>query len=141
ARLNRAAAAVMERFAVHAATDVTGFGLAGHALSMAVGSGVGFSLGCDKLPQYPHLREMVEAGVTTGSTKPNRAHVAPRLRGTLDKFFDELVHDPQTSGGLLMAIESAQTGALVEALHQTNVTDACVIGEVKPTEEAYLELS
>jgi selenide,water dikinase len=140
ARLNRTAAAVMARFDVHAATDVTGFGLAGHALSMAVGSGVGISIGCDKLPQYPYLREMVEAGVTTGSTKPNRAHVAPRLRGTLDKFWDELVHDPQTSGGLLMAVEGAQAGALVEALREAGVVEACLIGEVKPADEAYLEL-
>jgi selenide,water dikinase len=140
ARLNRTAAEVMARFDVHAATDITGFGLVGHTLSMAIGSGVGISLWCDKLPQYPHVREMVHAGVTTGSTKPNRAWAAPRLRATLDKFWDELVHDPQTSGGLLMAVEGAQAGALVEELHRAGVEHACLIGEVKQAEEAYLEL-
>jgi selenide, water dikinase len=141
ATLNRAAAEVMAQFPVHAATDVTGFGLAGHALSMAVGTGgVGLVVDCDKLPQYPHLREMVEKGVTTGSTKPNRANVAARVRGRLDKFWDELVHDPQTSGGLLMSIESGQAAALVETLHSAGVIHAAIIGEVKSADEAYLEL-
>jgi selenide,water dikinase len=140
ARLNKSAAEVMARFPVHAATDVTGFGLLGHALSMAMGSGVRFVIECGKLPQYPYVREMVEAGVTTGSTRPNRAHVAPRLRGTLDAFWDELVHDPQTSGGLLMSVDATEAASLVEALHRAGVEEACVIGEVKPLDEAYLEL-
>jgi len=141
ARLNKAAAEVMARFSVHAATDVTGFGLAGHALSMAVGtSGVSLSIECDKLPQYPHLREMVEAGVTTGSTKPNRAHVAPKLRASLEKFWDELVHDPQTSGGLLLSVDAGEANALVAALHDAGVSHATIIGEVKSSDEAYLEL-
>jgi selenide,water dikinase len=142
ARLNRTAAEVMARFDVHAATDVTGFGLAGHALSMAVGSGIGISLWCDKLPQYPYLAEMVDKGVTTGSTKPNRAHVAPRLKvkATLDKFWDELVHDPQTSGGLLLAVDAAEAAAVVTALQDAGVEHASHIGEVKQADEAYLEL-
>jgi selenide,water dikinase len=141
ATLNKAAAEVMVRFHVHAATDVTGFGLSGHALSMAAGTGgVGLVIDRDKLPQYPHLQEMVEKGVTTGSTKPNRAHAASRMRGTLNKFWDELVHDPQTSGGLLMSVESGEAAALVEALHSAGVVHAAIIGEVKSADEAYLEL-
>jgi selenide,water dikinase len=142
ATLNRAAAAVMARFSVHAATDVTGFALGGHALSMAVGTGgVGVVLERERLPLYEGLRALVEAGVTTGATKPNRANVAPRLRGApLEKFWDELLHDPQTSGGLLMAVDAGQAQALVEALRTDGVTHAAVIGEVKAADTPYLEL-
>jgi selenide,water dikinase len=139
ARLNRTAAEVMARHQVHAATDITGFGLVGHTLSMAIGSNVGMVLQREKLPLYDHVREMVEAGVTTGSTKPNRAWAAPKLRGTLDKFWDELIHDPQTSGGLL--ISAADGERLVGDLRSAGVVEAAVIGEVKSTNEVYLELS
>jgi selenide,water dikinase len=138
ARLNRAAAEVMARFDVHAATDVTGFGLSGHALEMLGAGGVALTLRREQLPLYAHVREMVDAGVTTGSTKPNRANAATRLRGTLDKFWDELVHDPQTSGGLLIAVSDGQ--ALLAALRDAGVEHAAVIGQAHASDEPYLEI-
>jgi selenide, water dikinase len=142
ATLNREASRVMREFGVHAATDVTGFGLSGHSLSMAIGSGgVGIVFERERLPLYPRVREMVDAGVTTGATKPNCENVKPRLRGdALPKFWDELVHDPQTSGGLLMAVDGDRAGALVEALHAAGVPHASLIGQAKASPEAYLEL-
>lgn len=118
---------------VHAATDVTGFGLLGHARHMAVGSRVGVAIDLARLPLYPHVREMVERGVTTGSTRPNRESVASLLvsERPLDRFWDELVHDPQTSGGLLIAIEAAHAAELLDRLHAAGVADAAQIGEVK----------
>jgi selenide,water dikinase len=140
-RLNKAACETMLRFSVHAATDVTGFGLVGHALGMAAGSdGVALCLERARLPLYPHLAEMVQAGVTTASTKPNRANGEGRVRGALDKFWDELIHDPQTSGGLLIAVEGSEAELLVRALGEAGVPHAAVIGEVVPSQLAYLEL-
>jgi selenide,water dikinase len=143
ATLNRAAATVMCDHLphLHAATDVTGFGLVGHAQHMALGSGVALRFFTAALPLYPHVRRMVEAGVTTGSTKPNRQHAAARLRGgPLDKFWDELVHDPQTSGGLLMAVDSAKVEALVARLREAGVVHATAIGEVLAADDPYLEI-
>jgi selenide,water dikinase len=134
ALLNRAACEAMVRFSPHAGTDVTGFGLVGHARHMAVGSKVGLRFHLSSLPLYPHVREMVEKGVTTGSTKPNRELGAPLVRGKLDKFWDELVHDPQTSGGLLIAVEESRAAELVAA-----IDGAVRIGEAVSGDAPFLE--
>ncbi|MFI5290952.1 MAG: selenide, water dikinase SelD, partial [Polyangia bacterium] len=133
AELNRAASEVMVQLFehVHAATDVTGFGLLGHARNLAVGSRVGLAIDLGSLPLYPHVREMVEKGVTTGSTRPNRESVAPLLRGALSKFWDELVHDPQTSGGMFISASGARADELCRRLVDAGVADATIVGEVK----------
>jgi selenide,water dikinase len=143
ATLNRAACEVMLRHfaAVHAATDVTGFGLVGHALEMALGSRVGLRIELASLPLYPHVGRMVEAGVTTGSTRPNREAGAPYLRGALGKVWDELVHDPQTSGGLLIGVAADDAAALLADLHATGVTHATRIGTAIDSPEPILELT
>lgn len=141
ARLNRAASeaatAMLPR--VHAMTDVTGFGLVGHALEMAAG-GVSLHVDLPSLPLYPRVRDMVDAGVTTGSTKPNRAFGAARVRATLGKFWDELVHDPQTAGGLLIAVDAAAVDELLRRLHDAGVAEAARIGEVRASDQPFLEL-
>jgi|SRR5581483_7423148 len=137
--LNRAARDALVELGerVHACTDVTGFGLVGHAQHMAVGSRAAIRFFLDELPLYPHAREMVEKSVTTGSTKPNRAGAAARLRWErpAEKFWDELVHDPQTSGGLLAAVDAAAARELCGKLPQ-----AKIIGEVIAADEPYLTL-
>jgi selenide,water dikinase len=143
ARLNRAAAEVVQSFwpDVHALTDVTGFGLVGHALEMTARGGIGLSIDCAQLPLYARVRDMVAAGVTTGSTRPNRENGAARLRAPrLDKFWDELVHDPQTAGGLLIAVAGGRAAELVARLHDAGVEHAARIGEVQASPEPYLEL-
>jgi selenide,water dikinase len=140
ARLNRAASEVATAMLprVHAMTDVTGFGLVGHALGMA--AGVSLHVDLPSLPLYPRVRDMVAAGVTTGSTKPNREFGASRVRGTLDKFWDELVHDPQTSGGLLIAVEGGAADELVARLREAGVVETARIGEVRAADQPFLEL-
>jgi selenide, water dikinase len=141
--LNRRAAEVMGRFAsaVHAATDVTGFGLVGHALNMARGSGVALRIELAALPRYPAVEEMVQKGVTTGSTKPNRLNGAGFIQSTqpLPGFWDELVHDPQTSGGLLIAIDPEQVEHFLGALASAGVSDARRIGQVCAATSPHLE--
>jgi selenide,water dikinase len=142
ARLNRraceTATAMLPR--VHAMTDVTGFGLVGHALGMTAAGGLSLYVELPSLPLYARVRDMHAAGVTTGSTKPNRAHGAGRVRGTLDSFWDALVHDPQTSGGLIIAVEAAAADELVRRLHDAGVEHATRIGEVRASDQPLLEL-
>lgn len=141
ARLNRVACetAVAMLPRVHAMTDVTGFGLVGHGLGMTLGGGVSLHVDLSSLPIYPPARAMHAAGVTTGSTKPNRAHGATRVRGPLDPFWDALVHDPQTSGGLLVAVDGSVADDLVNRLRDAGVEHATRIGEVRASDQPFLE--
>ena len=143
ARLNRVAAetatAMLPR--VHAMTDVTGFGLVGHALGMTLAGGVALEIDLSSLPIYAPARAMHAAGVTTGSTKPNRAHGASRVRGTLDSFWDALVHDPQTSGGLLIAVDDGAADELVSRLRDAGVEHASSIGRVRASDQPFLEFA
>jgi selenide,water dikinase len=146
ARLNRAACvtatAMLPR--VHAMTDVTGFGLVGHALGMTLGGGVSLHVELGSLPLYAHVQRLHAARVTTQTTKTNRAHGAERLRGAFDQpswpFWDALVHDPQTSGGLLIAVDGAAADELVARLGDAGVEHAARIGEVRASDQPFLEL-
>lgn len=142
ALLNRAAAELAVAFAAHACTDITGFGLSGHTLEMAIGSGVAVAVEAARLPLLPGVRLLIDAGVTTGSTKGNRAAAEPRLRHAtpLTTALDQILHDPQTSGGLLIAVAAAVADELVARLHDAGASAAARIGEVLASDEPYLEL-
>lgn len=128
--LNRTAAEVLERFEVHAATDVTGFGLAGHALEVARASGVALRLDVDRVPLLPEALESYERGTTTGVNAFNRrqveadSHFDPRL----ERSRSEVFFDPQTSGGLFVALAAEQADEAVAALHEAGVGAACRVG-------------
>lgn len=128
--LNRTAAETLARFDVHAATDVTGFGLAGHALEMARGSGVTLEIDVDSLPVLPQALGMYERGVTTGANAENREQVgeAALYEKELPGKQGEILVDPQTSGGLFAAVPEAQAAAAVNALHEAGVEAACIAG-------------
>lgn len=131
--LNRTAADVMARFDVHAATDVTGFGLAGHALEMARGSGVCLRLEVDEMPLLPQVLELYERGTTTGVNAFNRSMVEPhtRFRSGLPPWHEEVFLDPQTSGGLLVAVAAEEGERLVAELRQAGVGQARRVGTVE----------
>jgi selenide,water dikinase len=131
AALNREAGALMVEAGAHAATDVTGFGLAGHALGMARGSGVSLRVRAAALPVYPRALDMHREGVKTRGTVANRAAYEAHVRVAAGVPDDRaaLVYDPQTSGGLLIALPPAAADALVSALRDRGVAAATVIGE------------
>lgn len=133
AALNATAATVAADFTVHAATDVTGFGIAGHCHELAMGAGVRVVLQHAALPIYDGALEMYAAGQTTGSNPANQALVADTLHieATLDQPQQQILVDPQTSGGLLLAVPQAQAAELVLALHAAGVADAVQIGSVQ----------
>ena len=132
--LNKRAAEVMEQFDVHAATDITGFGLAGHAYEMATASNVCLQLEIDTIPIMQEALAMYERGVSTGVNRSIRQRVAAHMRFERDlpEWHREIIMDPQTSGGLLVAVGQSQAMDLVAALHDAGVSKASVIGQVNP---------
>jgi len=132
AALNKAAIETALAFEVHSCTDITGFGVLGHTLEMAKGSGVRIQLSYDNLPFHPHALEMYRKGETTGSNKSNRkiADGFWAKERQLDRHAEELLFDPQTSGGLLLSLPAPQAGELVRKLKLARVEDAVVVGEV-----------
>jgi selenide,water dikinase len=138
AELNREASRMMVLEEAHAATDVTGFGLAGHALGMARASQVSFRIFTGRLPLHEGVVELQRAGIKTRGTATNRAHaeVAVRVAAGLSPDLADLVYDPQTSGGLLIALPAERAGRLVKRLHESGVSHAARIGEVIHAERA-----
>jgi selenide,water dikinase len=132
--LNRVAAEVLAGFTVHAATDVTGFGLAGHGFEMAQNATITLAIDIEKLPIMREAVEMYRKGMSTGVNASNRQMVAAstRFKTQVPKWHMEIVFDPQTSGGLLAAIPEDQGDAAVAALQKAGVGDARIIGRVLP---------
>ena len=135
--LNRTAAETARGFDIHAATDVTGFGLAGHAFEMALGSGVCISIDMESLPIMDQALEMYQKGVSTAKNAPNREQVRPHMRFDKDlpPWHQEIVFDPQTSGGLLLALPASQSDPLCQALKNAGVAHATIIGSVESLED------
>lgn len=130
-RLNDHAARAALAHGATGCTDITGFGLVGHALEVARASGVEIRLEFDKLPVYPGFYEMVAAGVSTRGTENNRKAAGSDFedRAGLEAAQQELLFDPQTSGGLLIAVPAAEAEALVDTLREGG-DPAVVVGEL-----------
>jgi selenide,water dikinase len=129
--LNKKAAEVMDGYDVHACTDVTGFGLMGHSLEMAKGSGVEIRIRKDYVPVLPRVRELAEQGFVPGGSKNNYDHVKddvhfPEQMDQVDRY---ILCDAVTSGGLLISVSSGEADALLQELVDAGV-EAKMIGEV-----------
>ena len=136
-RLNDVAGRLALEHGVHAATDVTGFGLTGHALGMAKASRAGVRFVFERLPIHADIYRLIKAGVTTGCTVANEDNVREFLKdyAGLDKIRREILFDPQTSGGLLLAVPPKTAPALLAALlasgHQAAEVGEVLEGEVR----------
>ncbi len=128
--LNKTAAEVMDGFEVHACTDVTGFGLLGHASEVAKGSGVGVRIGAEQVPFLPRVRELAEAGFVPGGTKNNFAHLEGSVTfdASIDQIGQWMLCDAVTSGGLLISAAAEDADQLLAKLIEAGV-EAAVIGE------------
>ena len=134
ATLNDKAMQTALKFDLHACTDVTGFGILGHLLEVAHGCNARVIARYAKLPFYNDALEMYKKRETTGSTKPNRAMVHKHhldMRISLSSPHEELLYDPQTSGGLLLAVPDSQARDLVADLHAAGVPTAVKIGHIE----------
>ena len=137
AALNKKPIDLAGDYQVHACTDVTGFGIVGHSLEMAQGSGVQIDLLYGELPFYPNALQMYQKGETTGSNLGNRklSEGCLKIDANLRVEQEELLFDPQTSGGLLMSLPSSQAEELVNALKNAGIEAAAQIGNVLPPGE------
>jgi selenide,water dikinase len=142
AALNRRAMEVALKFEIHACTDVTGFGILGHTLEMAQGSDVQIDLIYDHLPFYQNALRMYQKGETTGSNKANRKLAVGFWEMTTDKSAEEqaLLFDPQTSGGLLLAVPDSQAADLIVALKKEGAEASIKMGEVVASDKPYIRV-
>ena len=130
--LNKGAAEAMKAFDIHAVTDITGFGLAGHAMEMAKASEAELSIRMEALPVMDEAFAMYQKGMSTGVNRFNEQLVQQHLRfdASFPDWKKQIIFDPQTSGGLLAALPAEQAEDLVEALKRVPTPAAAVIGEV-----------
>lgn len=136
ATLNRAAAEAMQAVgigpggAIHAATDITGFGLLGHLSHIARASGVGLHLDSAAIPLLPHARELARAGYTTGGGSSNANYLAEivTFAASVPDDLRDVLLDPQTSGGLCIAVAPERADDLLRALEERGVETRAVIG-------------
>jgi selenide,water dikinase len=141
--LNATAAEVATagKFVVHAATDVTGFGLIGHAREMAAGSGVSLRIDSTEVPLLEGAIDCVRAGFIPGGLKNNRefAECLVSYDQNVPEEIRTILFDPQTAGGLLLSVARADTDALLTALQNAGVP-AVEIGEVLPPGKPLIQI-
>ena len=131
--LNRKAAELMTEMAeIHACTDVTGFGFLGHALEMAEGSETGMRIQVATVPYFPGVRPFAEEGVVPGGLIRNRKFREKQLDIGPDcpGWLIDILFDPQTSGGLLIALPPDAAEELLHKMHAAGIDEAAIVGEV-----------
>jgi len=132
ATLNSKASELMQKTVVNACTDVTGFGLLGHACEMIEDTDVGIIIGSAAVPYFPEAKELAEMGLVPGGTHRNRqfrAHMV-ELDERVPAYLVDILFDPQTSGGLLISLSAENACALLDKMHKEGIDDAAIIGEV-----------
>lgn len=141
ATLNRAACEAMVKVGVHAATDITGFGLMGHLKSMVRGSKVTAEVGLSQVPVLPGTWDLLDQGVAPGGTHRNLHSVADTVQWHHDLTEREqlLLCDAQTSGGLLIAVSSDKRDALLTELEKIGSMCAAVVGQVIGASEGQIK--
>jgi selenide,water dikinase len=132
ATLNRKASETMREVGVHACTDITGFGLIGHAAEMIEGTGKGMVIHATSVPVFPEAQELAESGLVPGGLYRNRdyrKHMV-EIEPDVSEFLADILFDPQTSGGLLISVPAEKASMLLKKLHSDGIDEAAIIGEV-----------
>ena len=139
ATLNKAARDIMLRFEVHSCTDVTGFSLMGHSYEMAQGSGMSLHLEAARVPFHPEAEEFAAMGFIPAGAYRNRDFAGGGVlkKRDISRALEDIFYDPQTSGGLLIAVAERDAEACLRAL-QAEIPDAARIGYVTELHENYL---
>lgn len=140
--LNRNAGSAMLEAGANSCTDITGFGLLGHAAEMAEASGVSFTITASTVPVLPEVEELAAMGIIPAGAYSNRDYLADKVA-----FGDGISHekkailfDPQTSGGLLIAIPEARATALLDRLKACGHDEAAVIGRVEDRKDYLIKV-
>jgi selenide,water dikinase len=130
--LNKTASEVMMAVGVHACTDVTGFGFLGHAAEMLTDTENGMVIDSANVPFFPEARTLAESGFLPGGLHRNCDFRKKMVKFSPDvpEYLTNLLFDPQTSGGLLIAVAKNKASRLIDAMHNAGVSDAAIVGEV-----------
>ena len=141
ATLNKAARDIMVQYDVHSCTDVTGFGLMGHSYEMAQGSNCTLHIQVDKVPYHAEALELAAMGLIPAGAYRNReyAQAGVAVQGKFSLAMEDILYDPQTSGGLRFAIPAEEAEACLAQLKQT-IPQAAIIGYVTEKEDSYIIL-
>ncbi len=143
ATLNNKASELMQEVGVHACTDITGFGLLGHACQVAENSEVGIKIHSASVPFFPEAEEFAKTGLCPAGLHRNREFYSPMVEFTtqVPEHVQDILFDPQTSGGLLISLAPEAAQRLLDRLHEAGVPDATIIGEVtsRPTPRVLVE--
>ena len=135
--LNRLPKEIMDNYPVHACTDVTGFGLLGHGIEMAEPSEVSFELYADEIPYVTESMSLAEMGMIPEGAYKNKKYFDSKVDlSGVKEVYGDLLFDPQTSGGLLYAVEAKYGEEIIKALKGSLLaTEVAIIGKVVPKKE------
>ena len=141
ATLNKAARDIMVKYRVHSCTDVTGFALLGHSFEMAQGSGCTVHIQSSNVPYHSEAWEFADMGLIPAGAYRNRsyAEAGVAVRNGVSRTMQDLLYDPQTSGGLLMAIDPADADACLRELRDT-IPTAAAVGYITEREDSWIVL-
>jgi len=139
--LNKDACNAMLETGVNGCTDITGFGFLGHALEMARASSVTFEICSDRLPIIAESIELAKMGIIPAGAYKNKSYVggAVKFNNNINQEIKDILFDPQTSGGLLIAVEKVKADRLLELL-KNNKTEFSIIGKAKNKNDYFLEI-
>lgn len=145
ARLNRSAAEVVQEIGARACTDVTGFGLLGHAFEMIQGTGRGIIIYASQVPLFQEAVSFAEMGLVPGGAYRNRDFRIHQvdIDPDVSRYLSDIFFDPQTSGGLLVAVPEEKANKMVERLKEKGIDEATIIGEIidEPKERIIVRLA
>jgi len=132
ATLNRDAAEIMKGYPVHACTDITGFGLLGHIAEMIIDTGFSIKLTSKTIPIIPETLEYAGMGLVPAGTYNNREfrECMVDFAPSVDRLVQDVLFDPQTSGGLLICVDRKNADELLEKLKEKGMANAAIIGDV-----------
>ena len=132
ATLNRNAAEVMQDYPVHACTDITGFGFLGHLAEMVLGSGYGVRIQSGAVPVFSETLLYASMGLVPAGAYRNREFREKMVdfAPSVERNIQDVLFDPQTSGGLLISVDGTRAEDLLHALKAKGIHDAAIVGEV-----------
>lgn len=142
AYLNRDAALAAAKVGIDACTDITGFGLLGHAYEMAEGSNTTIEIWSDLLPVIRESIELAKDGIIPAGAYNNRKHLKGKVffKNNIAQYIEDIMFDPQTSGGLLFAVPKPKADELMQLLSKSNKTEFAIVGEVKEKTDYPIEI-
>ena len=137
--LNKNAAQCFDKVKVNSVTDITGFGLLGHVLEMAKASNVSVELSSQDIPLLEGALDMANMGIIPAGMYRNKEYVSKDVKlVNIEQSLEDVLHDPQTSGGLLVSVDSDLADELVNVMKNNNVHEVAIIGSVKEKEDKYI---